>query len=142
MIIQSITYKQLPEAIKVSFEKDKDIYDLYDPNVKVENIEDIVKDIYKKLGENELYYKGVYEKGRLVGYFAYNAQRQILISFALNVEYRQRKYLKEFYSLIKREIGKFDCYLYMRNIRAINWLKKMGMQAEGFNKMIIKLTLK
>jgi len=131
MILKKVPYETIQKAIKVAFDEDKKIFEFYDPNKNVTTLDEIVKDIYNK-GEgfcklsNDVIAIEVYEKNKLIGYFFYN--KKMLISFGLNVAYRQRKYLKEFFSLIKTTIGKdFSCLLWSKNIRAIKYLIKMGM---------------
>lgn len=131
MILKIQKYENLKKAIRVAFDEDSKIFEFYDPNKSVSTLDEIVEDIYSK-GDS---YKGlsegviaieVYEKGKLIGYFFFN--NKMLISFGLNVAYRQRKHLKEFFNLIKITIGKgFSCLLWSKNIRAIKYLIKMGM---------------
>lgn len=140
MIAQPISYKRLHEALNIAFKDDKDIYKYFDPNVNVEKVEDIVSDIEKKVKEfgDSVVMKGIYEKGKLVGYFVF--LNDLLISFALNVAFRTRSYLRKFFDIIKKEIGHhFVCFLWTRNIRAIKWLLKMGMIEVSTNSLITKL---
>ncbi len=142
MIAKQVTYKKMPEAIRVAFEGDKDIFSLFDPNVKVETVDDIVNDISKKLqgwGEHgDVHYFGVYNKNELSGYFAY--RNKMLISFALTTKLRTRNYLNEFFSLIKKELnGKFEVVLWNRNTRGLKWVQKQGMKAVGGNEFITRL---
>lgn len=127
MTARDITYDQLKTAIEISFRDDKKIFDFYDPNIKVSSVEDIVKNISEKVATHQgLNIKGIYHKNELIGYIVYN--KVALISFSLSVKFRIRKFLREFYSIIKKELGgKFVCYLFTRNQRAIKWLSKMGM---------------
>ncbi len=141
MIARQITYKKIPEAIKAAFTEDKAAFEMHDPNVKVETVDDIVNDIVGKLkgwDDGNLFYFGVFEKGELVGYFAY--RNRMLVSFALAPKLRVRSYLKEFFSLIRKEFnGKFECMLFNRNIRGLKWLTKMGMKAAGGTDLITRL---
>jgi hypothetical protein len=130
MIAKSINNTQLKEAIRIAFMGDNDIYSLYDPSVEVKNVDEIVVDIIKKVDTHpEIVTKGIYEKNQLIGYIIYN--RVALISFALNINYRLRKYLREFFALIRKEIkGKFNCFLWSKNVRAIKFLVKNGMDIQ------------
>ena len=142
MIRKSINNEQFKEAVKVSFSDDKEIFSLYNPNIKVETVEDIVKDIsYRVSNEvNNAVIKGVYEKNELVGYYAYEGHT--LISFALNVKYRTRKYLNNLFSLIRKDIkGQFQCFLFSKNIRAIKYLNKQGMKIGNQSDLITHLIL-
>jgi hypothetical protein len=131
MILRIVKYENLKNAIKIAFDEDKKIFEFYDPNSDVANLDEIVEDIYNKIDGYKEFSGGiiameVYEKNKLIGYFVYN--NKMLISFGLNIAYRQRKYFKEFFNLMKITLGKgFSCMLWSKNIRAIKWLMKMGM---------------
>src|SRR6185295_14811665 len=102
MIAKDITYPELQKAIKISLDYDMDIVSLYDPNISVETIEDVQKDIFRKLSSVEgMKLKGVFEKGDLIGYYTFKGG--VLISFALACQYRTRSFLRKFFSLIKEE---------------------------------------
>ena len=138
MTTKEITYHQLSQAVRIAFQNDIQIISLYDPNVEINSIEDIVIDIPRKIKTfASAVLIGVYEKNELIGYFAY--QGRILISFSIAVEYRQRKYLREFFYLINKELKKdFVCYLWKKNGRACKWLQKNGMEAYDFADHIVK----
>lgn len=139
MISKEITYNQLKEAIRISFENDKHITSVYDPNVKVESIDDIVNDVLRKLSDYpSLEYRGIYDKQKLVGYFV--RKGGMLISFSICVEYRVRKFKRNFFSLIKEDFkGMFICFLWSKNVRAIRWLLKMGMEEMHSDNLLTKL---
>ncbi len=139
MTIKSITYEQIEKAIHISLCEDINVYKFYDPDVKVETIEEIVVDISRKIKTFDfVILKGVYEKGELIGYFAY--RKKMLISFALSMKYRVRKYLREFFNTINKELKKdFICFLWGKNIRAVRWLEKNGMEAVDYAPGIVKL---
>ena len=129
MIARKITYSQLKKAIRVAFEEDKQIVELYDPNVKVETVDDVINSISEKIFEIKdlCNCKGVYDKGKLVGYYVYTDM--LLISFSLSSQYRIRGYLREFFGMIRKDLGKkFVCRLWNKNIRAIKWLLKNDLE--------------
>lgn len=129
MIARKITYEQLQKAIKIAFEEDTKIVELYDPNVEVKSIEDVVNSISEKIFEIKdlCICKGVYEKGKLIGYYVYTDM--LLISFSLSSQYRTRGYLREFFGMIRKDLGKkFVCRLWNKNIRAIKWLLKNDLE--------------
>lgn len=140
MTLKPITYSQLKEAIRVSFENDKAIFEFYDRNVTVNSLEDIVNDIYHKIGDygDIIILKGVYMGEELIGYVA--KTNNLLISFSIAIKYRSKENTCEFFDLIKEDFqNMFYCYLWSINLRAINWLKKMGMEIIFNNNNIIKL---
>jgi len=132
MIVKKINHNELGAAIRVAFAGDMDIFKYYDPTVFIESLDDIVEDILRKEKsyeevEGEMHYYGFYEKGKLIGYFFY--KDKLLISFGLNIQYRNRQYLRQFFSSIAKKIGKnFICHLWSKNLRAIGFLVKMGME--------------
>lgn len=139
MTTKLITYNQLKDAINLSFQNDKKIMEFYDPDVKVESLEDIVEDVSAKiLTHGTCSYIGVLDKNKVVGFFVYKEGQ--LISFGLSVEYRIRKYLREFFKLIKTELrGHFMVFLWNKNIRGIKYLNKHGMEIINKNNYITQL---
>lgn len=145
MIAKIINNDQFKEAIKIAFQEDKDLHKFYDPNKRVDTIDDIVNDVHFKVSEfnsmglsADVEIKGLYEKGKLVGYYVFRPS--LLISFSLNVQYRTRPYLKSFWGLIKKDLERgFNCYLWSKNIRAVKWLQKMGMQIVSIDNLLTKL---
>lgn len=113
---------------------------MYDPNVKIESIEDVVKSISEKIFEIKdlCVCKGVYEKGKMIGYYTYT--NMLLISFSLSSQYRTRKYLREFFSMMRKDLGKeFVCRLWSTNKRAIKWLIKNDMEVLEEKDNIVEL---
>jgi hypothetical protein len=120
---------QFKFAIRAAFVNDNRIYSLYCPHVEVGSVDDIVDDIATRINNDvpKAVIKGVFEKSELIGYYVY--YNKMLISFALNIKYRNRKYLKEFWSKIRSDLkGSFQCYLWSVNQRGWRWLCKMGMK--------------
>lgn len=139
MTSKEITYDQLEAAIRIAFLNDRDIFKFYDKNVIVTNLDELSNDIMEKIkGYPEAKFMAIYEKDKLIGYFVY--MDGTLISFGLNVEYRVRKSLRDFFKHIKKTIkGRFYCTLWSRNIRAVKYLMKQGMQIIDTNPHITKL---
>lgn len=145
MIAKTINNDQFKEAIKVAFEEDKFIHEFYDPNKKIEKIEDIVEDIHYKVSEftsmglsSDVEIKGLYEKGELIGYYVFRPS--LLISFSMNVKYRTRPHLKAFWGLIKKDLNRgFNCFLWTKNIRACKFLQKMGMKIIAIDNLLTRL---
>lgn len=140
MTTKEISYRRLGEAIRVAFTADHDIFKFYDSSAPVKNIDDIVENIILKLSEygEDVKCKEVYEKSELIGYYVF-LDRQ-LISFSINIAYRKRKYLREFFGLIKKDLdNNFWCALYNRNVRAIKYLIKNQMIITSFDKLITRL---
>lgn len=140
MILKDISYNQLKEAIRISFIGDNKIFELYDVNVTVENIDQIVEDIYRKILEygSSVILKGVYEDQELIGYVV--RMGDLLISFSLAVKFRTKENTTEFFRLIREDFrSTFFCHLWSINKRAVTWLRRMGMETIFENSQIIKL---
>ena len=142
MIAKPITLQQLKKAIKVAFEGDDKIMDLYDPNVAVKSIEDIAEDIIGKIKDyREVEIKGIFEKSELIGYFV--KKGNLLISFGINMKYRVRKFKRALFDLIENDFnGSFVCLLWSKNIRAIRWLENSGMNVIEMDHQLTKLVYK
>jgi|ERR1700748_256805 len=139
MIVKDISGDEFKKAISIAFSNDSQILSLYDPNVTVESVEEIVQDIIKKVTEHgNVQCKGIYDKNKLVGYFVRGAG--MLISFGLCVQYRVRKYKKELFALIKEDFkGMFVCFLWSKNVRGIRYLEKCGMKVIQTDYQLTKL---
>jgi hypothetical protein len=126
---RKLKYKDLKEAIKIALEGDNEIVSLYDPNIEVNSIEDVVNDIDRKIFEIRDFCicKGIYDNENLIGYYAYI--EKMLISFSLSSPNRTKEKLQQFFDLIKKDLGQqFVCRLWSKNLRAIKWLIKNGFQ--------------
>lgn len=142
MTAKGITYKEFEKAIRIAFEGDSNIYKLYDPKAPVQNIDDIVRDILLKIRTYEnAVYRGIFEKEKLIGYYVY--EDNSLVSFGLNMQYRVRNYLREFFGIIKKELSKpFFCVLHSRNVRAVKYLLKQGCTINDTNPLQTQLIYK
>lgn len=77
--------------------------------------------------EMQLTYYGVYLKEKPIGYVIVSGNH--LYSFAINIEYRIKSILKEWWLKVKKILGNhFTCLLFSNNGRAINYLKNRGMK--------------
>lgn len=142
MIEKVINGEEFKKAIKAAFDGDTAIFELYCPHIKVTSVDQIVSDIFCRIRKDEadVTLKGIYEKGELIGYYVY--RKDMLVSFAINIRFRTRSYLKELFKLMRRSVGKkFVCFLWTKNIRAIKYLIKNGMTVIGQDHLITQLKL-
>lgn len=126
MIAKEITYEELKKAIEIAFTGDDEIVALYDPNIEVSSVDDVIKDIDRKIFEiiGDCECKGIYDNEELIGYYVHMGK--LLISFGLSSHYRKNN--KDFFELIKKDlVNYFGCRLWSKNKRAINWLIKNEM---------------
>lgn len=129
MIAKEITIQELMPFIEAGFRNDWEILRYFDRTERVESIEQICGNIYRKLANTYPDAKliGIYKEDEKVGYFAYEGN--LLISFAMNKWERKKETSIEMWAMIKKYVGEvFQCVLYTYNTRAIQWLKKNGMK--------------
>lgn len=129
MNIVNIHIEDLMPFIKAAFDEDEEILIFYDRSQKVENSQDVCKNIFGKIKEQ---YEtstaiGVQKNGENVGYFV--TYQRLLISFGVNKKFRDKEHLRDFFELIKTHFsGTFQTLLYSYNTRAISWLNKCGVR--------------
>jgi len=119
---------QLKEYIDIAFDNDDNIFKYFDRSINVNNeLKEVCISIFNKI-QNEYSdgcFYGVELDGVKIGYFV--TFNQLLVSFSINYEYREKEMLKMFFELIKISFdGSFQCLLYSHNKRAIYWLEKCG----------------
>jgi len=134
------------ELIYEYFKDDHNLLDYFDPMSTAKTIEEAANDVYEKILQH-----GKESDCNFIcnsiGYFYYSdyllfSDRKVLISFCVKKEHRNKEKLKEFWELIHDTIGNhFECYLFNRNERAIQWLIKCGMKIEKKNDLITLLTI-
>ena len=129
MLIRAIYKEELPAYVEEAFKEDYDLVDYYDKNVNVKNVDDCIANVIEKINQcypdADIY--GVEEYGCKIGYFV--CDNDLLISFGININYRDKDTLEVFWAFIKNTIGQtFQCVLYSHNKRGINFLQKGGMK--------------
>lgn len=139
MTVRPINKDDLWEYVEAAFDSDTEILNCYDKSQPVKTIDDVCRSIVYKIrnsfGESKM--RGVLMNGKKVGYYVYS--EDLLISFGLNREYRNRIVLPELWEIIKSELGDiFQCLLYSYNVRAIDWLKKCGMEVMFENVSLLR----
>jgi hypothetical protein len=130
-----MTYKNIYDF----FKNDCSLLDYIDPFSKATNNEEAALEIYQKLVDhsNERHCKFYRTE---IGYIFY--AKGLLISFCIKPEFRNKETLKFFGNLIKEKVGDhFNCFLFNRNTRAINFLEKLGMKKVKSNDSITLLSL-
>ena len=139
---------EMENAIRAGFEGDDEIAKYYDPDVTEEiTLDLIVRDITNKIKQERVFYLlntfKVCLNNKVIGFVVLvnepNSKR--LFSFSVAKQYRNRMVLSGLFEWIKNYFNSdFECYLYIKNERAIRWLEKCGMNKSGINNFsIIKL---
>jgi hypothetical protein len=129
------------EAIKIAFANDTDIAENCDPSNEDKSQDGVAKDVYEKIVEYEELFDGDFivlnNDGKDVG-FVYCLPR-LLVSFGVNKQYRTKEFLPVVFDTIKQNAGEeFESFMWSRNTRAIQWLKKCGMTEEFFENDQVK----
>ena len=109
-----------------SFTGDEDIFKYFDPTANVKTYEDVVENVVDKLFGYTMEFDCQYfpiDQG-----YVFTAGRNVLISFGLSPDRRNRDGLDELWGTIRANLdNRFYCSLWAKNTRAIQWLKKHGM---------------
>lgn len=130
-----MTYKNIYEF----FKSDEQLMDYYDPTSSASNNEEAAMEIYHKLVEHSKERECEFYRTE-VGYVFYSGN--LLISFCIKPEFRNKETLKYFGNIIKEKLGNtFNCFLFNRNARAIRFLEKIGMTRVKSNELITLLTI-
>lgn len=139
MTIENIDINELPTYVDAALEGDEDILLFYDKKVEVKTVKDACTNIVNKISiaYSDSYIRGVKVDGAEIGYFVFDDE--LLISFGINKDYRNKETLTEFWGKITNELGgTFNCLLYSYNERAIGYLKKCGMSVIFDNVTILR----
>jgi hypothetical protein len=128
-----MTYKNIYEF----FKDDKELLNYYDPMSEAANNEEAAMEIYHKLIEHSRDRECQFVRNEF-GYIFYS--EKLLISFCVKPELRTKENLKMFGDLLKFTIGNhFECFLYKKNTRGINYLKKVGLKEKKSNDLVTLL---
>ncbi|HZI71618.1 MAG TPA: hypothetical protein VFD60_10720 [Nitrososphaeraceae archaeon] len=129
MEIVEINIEELLDYIEAAVEGDEKMLDYYDYSQHLNDISEVAENILNKLllQYDEAMIYGVESEGEKIGYFV--GTEDLLVSFGMNINYRNKEYLTDFWAAIKEKIGdRFNCVLYAHNKRGISFLEKGGMR--------------
>jgi RimJ/RimL family protein N-acetyltransferase len=133
-------------AIYAAFDGDHDISKYCDPSNERPTPESVSIDAHEKLLVYEEMVDGAFEVlkvgDREVGFVYYFSD--VLVSFGVNKEFRNKNFLTSLFDDIKKWMGdSFVTYMWERNERAIRWFEKCGMEREDCNlDNVVKLRYK
>jgi len=136
-------------AIEIAFKDDNEISNFCDPEMKEKKIADLVEGVYEKLDDYKKFFANVFfsdvrKDGDLIGFVFYTKKPNLLVSFGVNKKNRNAHVLKNLFISIQKYFNgeEFDCFMYDRNTRALNWLKKCGMNEVSKSSDLVKLNYK
>jgi len=133
IILEKISKFELGDLVEIAYKGDDDLLDKYWGDDF--NLEEAVNETMFIIGEvekeAEMSYYSVVCDDEEIGYVCKIPNN--LYSFGININYRTKDNLIEFWDRVKEVMGEgFICMLYPQNQRAINFLKKQGMiEVEG-----------
>lgn len=128
--LELIPLEELKEVISISYLDDGDLFEKYHINPTF-TFEECVNSTFDMIVNNGYdrdikFYKVVFES-KSIGYVV--VFDGFLYSFGINIEYRGKDILIEWWKKVKEVLPEtFVCMLYDNNIRAIDFLKKNGME--------------
>lgn len=127
--IKKISVNELPILVKIAYDGDNDLFNKYVGNNSeyMTCVNGELMNIYELAKDKRLkYYKVCYQK-KPIGYFV--TFENCLYSFAININYRKKDILLAWWDKVKKTMNTgFGCYLYKKNERAINFLKRNRMK--------------
>jgi hypothetical protein len=136
--IKKISRVEVWPLVEFSYQGDEELFDKY--HVAKMRFEDCVKctiDMIEKvaLQKDLVCYKIMFNK-KAIGYMITFAD--FLYSYAINVKFRKKNILTDWWAKVKKIMGKqFATGLYENNTRAVEFLKKQGMQFVGKSNNIL-----
>lgn len=129
-----MTYKNIYEY----FEGDN-LMGYYDPTSNAKTFDEAVMEIYHKLVDHAKERKCEFVRDD-IGYLFY--ADNLLISFCVKPKERNKENLAYFGNLIKAKMGEhFDCFLFNKNEKGMNFLERIGMKRIMSNDLITLLSI-
>jgi hypothetical protein len=125
-----ISRPQLTKLVQISFEGDKELVDTYHVRSGM-NLEVCVNSTLHTIKDTsrlyDLKYFKVLQDSTPIGFYV--TGKDFLYSFGININWRKKEILKQWWNLICTEL-KYDfcCMLYAKNTRAISFIKRNNMQ--------------
>lgn len=121
------------------FKDDDNLMNYYNPLGQASDNKEASLEIYHELIKHSKEKKCHFVRSD-IGYVFYSKHQ--LISFCVKPEFRSKDNLVKFGEIIKTLLGNhFDCCLFNKNTRAINFLKKIGMTEKKSNELITILSI-
>lgn len=124
----------LPWLVYVAYKDDKDLWNKYhvEKLTLVDAVVSTLKMVEISAAEMELNYYKVRMEDENIGYVVVSGNH--LYSFGINIHWRTKEILKEWWELVTGILGEsFTCLLFSNNERAIKYLKNRGMEIKWQN---------
>lgn len=139
-----IEFKDLKPIVELGFGDDPDLIEKYQQlptefEVTVQRNMDNIKEMAEHLPL--IYYK-VFWMDEVIGFTVMEFSNSILYSFGINIRFRKREIVTAWINKVGELFkGSFQCVLWDKNERAINFLTRNGMKIfkkEGEHTFLIK----
>jgi hypothetical protein len=139
--VKKIELKELPELVELSYKDDTDLFEKY--HVAKMDLHRCVMSTLVMIGETArnypLEYYKVLKGKKPIGYFI--IFNECLYSFAINIHYRTKVVLKNWWRHVLEILGKhFMCSLNANNTRAVKFLERQGMKVISNDDVLIILS--
>jgi hypothetical protein len=96
------------------------------------------KEIDKVAQQVECTDYGVYWLGKPIGFTVLSYK--MLVSFGINIQYRRKEIILHWWNLVNQHLGpEFVTWLYKKNDRAIDFLKRNGMEVQEDHDVYVSL---
>lgn len=139
--LKQIESNELKQLVEIAYKGDNDLLDKYwGEDFSLEEAVNETMMMIRTISEEvEFNHYSVVSDGEEIGYVSCFPNN--LYSFGININYRTKDNLLEFWDRTKDVMGEsFICMLYPQNERAINFLKKQGMkQVDGIEPNCVTL---
>lgn len=139
-LVKATNKEQFIEGMRAAFYNDVDLnkYHIKPSDDYEEMVQDSISNIYIVKGELAMDNYLVYWNDVLIGFTCISIMVDLLYSFGINVEYRNRVVVREWLSKVQDIIFKqaphMNVLLYSKNTRAINFFRKNGFNFVFQNK--------
>lgn len=145
MVLTRVPIGAIETLVGHAFSKDDELIEKY--HIVGENYQKSILDTVDKIKTThvkdfELKLYAINCGNQTIGYSVINKEIGILYSFGINIKYRNKETLVEWFGLIANLMPDFKCYLWNKNTRAINFLIKNGMKISEVKREFTILTYK
>lgn len=141
--VSKVSKNEIKRLVEIAFNGDSDLVEKY--HIINKGFSEAVDSTVGRIIDTSRIYdykffKVLHEK-KPVGFFVVG--NQVLYSFGINIKYRTKNILANWWELVKKELGsQFMSMLYSKNERAVNYLKNRGMVVSDDDGIITTLVNK
>lgn len=133
---------EFEKAIEIAFMDDTELFDKYhvingDSEASIADTKFRIKDIELYLPVERFLLK---KENNTIGFTCLSKIKNILYSFGININHRDKDTVLEWFSEVKRMLSdNFVCILHKKNTRAVSFMKRNGMKPVLYKDEYVKL---